>query len=62
MRKHCLTLLLSIILCYICTAKVHAQEGEFRLPTDPSVWLNSPPISLEILEGKAAMLYFFEES
>ena len=32
-----------------------------RLPTDPDAWLNSPPISNEILDGKAAILYFFEE-
>ena len=40
-----------------------AQEKvEFQMPTDPSVWLNSTPITSELLEGKGAVLYFFEET
>ena len=40
-----------------------AQENvEFQMPTDPSVWLNSTPITSELLEGKGAVLYFFEET
>jgi len=37
------------------------DKESIRLPADPDVWLNSPPISSEILKGKAAILYFFEE-
>lgn len=43
---------------------VVAQEGNknsIELPADPEAWLNSPPISNEVLKGKAAILYFFEE-
>jgi hypothetical protein len=39
-----------------------AQEDANELfPTDAAAWLNSPPISSETLDGKAAVLYFFEE-
>ncbi len=44
-----------------------AQEGTGnkqnpRLPAQSGVWINSPPISNEMLAGKAAVLFFFEES
>ena len=32
------------------------------LPSDPGVWINSPPLSVQQLKGKAVFLYFFEES
>lgn len=31
------------------------------LPTNPQAWLNSPPLSAEALQGKAVVLWFFEE-
>jgi peroxiredoxin len=43
---------------------VSAQEsagGEFRLPDQPAAWVNSTPISLTALKGKAAVLWFYEE-
>lgn len=43
-----------------------AQEGDAKtapkLPGNPAAWINSPPISNEMLVGKAAVLYFFEET
>ena len=40
-----------------------AQDSEqFQMPTDSSVWLNSPPLTSEMLAGKAAVLYFYEET
>ena len=36
--------------------------AEFELPQDPRVWFNSPPISLQAMQGKSVVLYFFEES
>ena len=46
--------------CAVAAAQdKEVQQVEF--PADPSLWLNSPPISSEILKGKAAVLYFFEE-
>jgi len=33
-----------------------------ELPSNPVSWINSPPISLQALEGKAAFLWFYEET
>ncbi len=30
-------------------------------PADPRAWLNSPPLSLEMLRGKGAVLWYYEE-
>jgi len=38
-----------------------AQEEAFALPSDPAMWVNSAPISLEALKGKSALLWFYEE-
>ena len=38
------------------------DDERFQMPTDPSVWLNSEPITTEMLAGKAAVFYFFEET
>ncbi len=32
------------------------------LPSDPSLWVNSLPITDEMLKGKAAFLWFYEET
>lgn len=39
-----------------------ADEGSFQLPSNPAKWVNSPPLSLAALEGKGAVLWFYEES
>jgi peroxiredoxin len=43
-----------------------AQEGagsnSQKLPAHPNFWINSPPITNDMLRGKAAVLFFFEES
>jgi len=39
-----------------------AQDSGFTLPENPANWINSPPLSNEALEGKAAFLWFFEET
>ncbi len=44
-----------------------AQEGAGnkqtqKLPAQSAAWINSPPITNEMLAGKAAVLYFFEET
>lgn len=36
-------------------------EGAPSLPTDPRLWSNSPPLSLESLRGKGVVFYFFDE-
>ncbi len=32
-----------------------------ELPSDPRAWLNSTPLSVDMLKGKAAVLWYFEE-
>jgi thiol-disulfide isomerase/thioredoxin len=40
-----------------------AQEASTELlPSDPSMWLNSPPLTTEALRGKGVVLWFFEET
>ncbi|TWT99564.1 thiol-disulfide oxidoreductase [Botrimarina colliarenosi] len=36
-------------------------EQKFTLPSDPRLWHNSPPLSMESLAGKGVVFYFFEE-
>lgn len=43
------------------TAVAHAADAPIKLPADASRWINSPPVTLESLKGKAVVLYFFEE-
>jgi thiol-disulfide isomerase/thioredoxin len=38
-----------------------AAADDVVLPGAAAVWLNSPPLSNEMLAGKAAVLYYFEE-
>lgn len=40
-----------------------AGAGEDRppLPTDPRLWHNSPPLTIESLKGKGVVFYFFDE-
>jgi peroxiredoxin len=38
-----------------------AAADAFQLPDQPAAWVNSPPISLSALKGKAAVLWFYEE-
>jgi peroxiredoxin len=38
-----------------------AAADSFQLPDQPAAWVNSVPISLSALKGKAAVLWFYEE-
>lgn len=38
-----------------------ADPAEFALPDSPQQWINSGPLSVEQLRGKAVFLWFFEE-
>ena len=54
---------LTLLGCFAVWDVASAQDSQpFQMPTDPSVWLNSSPLSTEMLAGKAAVLYFYEES
>jgi hypothetical protein len=52
-------LLAAAIFCISTMAR--GQNTVPELPQDPANWINSPPISNKALEGKAAVLYFYEE-
>lgn len=65
MRRLGLNCLIAAGLAIGLASAVAGQDttgGKFQLPSDPAQWVNSAPISLEALEGKAAVLWFFEES
>ena len=47
----------------LCTPPLHAADAAAELlPSDPSMWLNSPPLTAEALKGKGVVLWFFEET
>ncbi len=41
--------------------EVKAAKPAPKLPSNPAVWINSLPVTNEMLAGKAAVLYFFDE-
>jgi len=53
----------SVAYCAFASIPCRAQApaGSFALPTDPSAWVNTPPLTSEMLAGKAAFLWFYEE-
>lgn len=56
------TVVPSIVVCFLLGfCGQDAQSADLKLPNEPSQWLNSSPLSLETLKGKAAVLWFFEE-
>src|SRR5688572_19238738 len=48
------------VLCIAAGAIADETPGNL-LPTNPSMWLNSPPLSAEALKGKGVFLWFYEE-
>ncbi|MEZ6057185.1 MAG: TlpA disulfide reductase family protein [Planctomycetaceae bacterium] len=51
---------LSLFLVAISSASLFAVEPP-ELPTDPQLWIGSPPVTLKQLAGKGVVLTFFEE-
>lgn len=49
---------LSVVSLLLAGSSLPAEE----LPTDPTRWINSPPLTKEMLSGKAAVFYFIEET
>lgn len=64
MRMKLTKICLCGILLLSSIAVVQGQEGDQKaspqLPGNPAFWINSPPISNEMLAGKAAVLFFFD--
>jgi peroxiredoxin len=50
---------LCIVLCLLLFARFSAAAPQ--LPESPLQWINSRPLSLDALKGKAVVFYFFEE-
>ncbi|QDU94855.1 TlpA family protein disulfide reductase [Lignipirellula cremea] len=60
-RKSCWMVMVATFLTLPCL-QAAAQDGTSKvLPQDPSQWINSNPISADTLQGKAALLWYFEE-
>ena len=55
-------LIAGVLFVFIFLSPAAWAQTEFRLPEDPANWLNSTPITSQMLSGKAALLYFFEET
>ena len=51
----------ALLLMALQSASAQAQNTPPEFPQDPASWINAPPISRKASEGKAAILYFFEE-
>ncbi len=66
MRTRLSFLNLISVLLVASTASALAQDEATnktvpKLPAHPAMWINSPPITNEMLAGKSAVLYFFDE-
>ena len=59
---HKLKLLSFFVIGFGLLAMPCFAQKKAKLPQDPNAWLNSPPITSQLLEGKAAFICFFEET
>lgn len=52
-----------VVLASIASVATSAAPADdaFRLPSNPAAWLNSQPLTNDMLAGKAALLWFYEE-
>src|SRR5262245_2815397 len=55
-------LVAAVLLIFVHSTALAADDSATSLlPTDPSAWLNAPPLTPQMLEGKGVVLWFFEE-
>lgn len=55
-------LIVSVCLAsFIPSALAQSRKKEIELPSNPAQWINSPPLSSEMLAGKSIVFWFFEE-
>ena len=55
---------LFMVVCQLLLISQAAAQSRVRkvdLPTNPAQWINSPPLTQEMLAGKAVVFWFFEE-
>jgi hypothetical protein len=66
LRRGCPALAVFIVLVLVFDGPSALAQRKKRtaavLPADVASWLNSPPITAEMLQGKAAVLWYYEES
>ncbi|MDP6721547.1 MAG: hypothetical protein QGF59_22955 [Pirellulaceae bacterium] len=60
-RSAALVVFASVFHCVAYTSTGQESSGHI-LPIEPAAWINSSPITAEMLKGKAALLYFYEET
>jgi hypothetical protein len=51
----------SLVLCFFTSASSYAEQAP-EFPNGLDQWVNSKPISKEMVRGKAVFLWFFEET
>lgn len=61
MNRHTLRRMAAGVIAMLACPLLLAQEERITLPTNPSQWINSQPISVDAIKGKGVVLYFFEE-
>lgn len=61
-RRVALALAVLILAAVGLSRHAAAQDADPLFPADPGSWVNSPPLTTESLQGKGAVLWFFEES
>ena len=59
-RSFCIRAALVVLLVACSQAALQAAELA-RLPNSPANWMNSAPLSLEQLQGKGIVVWYFEE-
>lgn len=61
MRYLAKLVVLAVALLLPAIQAVAQEDSAPSLPSDPSMWVNSGPITMQALKGKAALLWFYEE-
>src|SRR5436190_17656623 len=64
MIRYCLASAAATAFAFVfaATAAFAAESSPELLPSDPTMWLNSPPLTAEALKGKGVVLWFYEET
>ena len=45
----------------VANATEDPEPATLKLPAAPVSWINTPPLTIDMLKGKAALFYLFEE-
>lgn len=61
LHRTCLLLICFLVPLTTTQVSIAAEKTELKLPAEPVNWINSAPLNSEMLKGKAALFYLFEE-